>query len=483
MAGAGGSSDYVRDADGTELLRHDPTTATLYLPGEELTRTNATGAISGVRYYRFNGTEVAVRNAGVAFSPYWVMTDPHGSDQVAAMTTSSGVGPVIRRYLDPYGNPLGATSGGTWPDPHGFLDKPSVAASGTGAVTPVQDVGAREYEPGTGRFLQVDPILDPADPQSLNGYAYADNDPIGKSDPSGLRFACDSGYCDKSGTDMNPGGSGEGSDPCNGPGGQHGCGGGGSQSAGLAAGPGGGSTRPGTGTAVAQCTDRSCVKRVIYQACSAKWEDVCDPVLDLQQQIQLILSPMSTSGWGLVGLVATIAGIITLPEVLAGCTVVAEGCALAAAIATGDVSLINTIAVTLADAIAAGSITADGVAALNSAAETANGVDIQAGKFAQTSYSETFSKGGLFGGRSIDSVAGDLRSGALSPKDVPINVVVRDGTTLISNTRSAQALIRAGIPRGSWNVINRTGDPLYENLVTGQLTRNGLTSSGYDFPS
>jgi hypothetical protein len=85
----------------------------------------------------------------------------------------------------------------------------------------------------------------------------------------------------------------------------------------------------------------------------------------------------------------------------------------------------------------------------------------------------------LFGGQTIDDVAGQLESGALSAKDVPINVVVRDGNTLITNTRSAQALIRAGIPRGSWNVINQTGNSLYENLLSGQLSRNGLTSSGY----
>jgi hypothetical protein len=110
------------------------------------------------------------------------------------------------------------------------------------------------------------------------------------------------------------------------------------------------------------------------------------------------------------------------------------------------------------------------------------GVDINAARFAQKSYSEAFSKRGLFRGQTIDDVAGQLESGALSPDDVPINVVVRDGNTLITNTRSAQALTRAGIPRASWNVVDQTGNPLYENLVSGQLSRNGLTSSGYELP-
>jgi hypothetical protein len=112
----------------------------------------------------------------------------------------------------------------------------------------------------------------------------------------------------------------------------------------------------------------------------------------------------------------------------------------------------------------------------------AAGADINDAAFAQKSFSETFSKGGLFAGKTIDDVANELRSGELSPKDAPINVVVRDGHTLILNTRSAQALIRAGIPRSQWRVVNRAGDPLYEELVSGQLKRNGLTSSGYRFP-
>ncbi len=70
----------------------------------------------------------------------------------------------------------------------------------------------------------------------------------------------------------------------------------------------------------------------------------------------------------------------------------------------------------------------------------------------------------------------------MTPKDVPINVIVRDGNTLILNTRSATALTRAGVPRYSWNVINRTGDDFFEGLLSGQLQRNGLDSSGYVFP-
>ncbi len=194
MSGAGGASDYVRDADGNELLRHDLTTTTLYLPGEELVRTTSSGLMRGSRYYTFNGTEVAMRNSATAANPYWVLPDKHGSNQIAVTTLGSGIGAVIRRYLDPYGNPLGTVSGGAWPDAHAFDNKPSVTTTGTSTVAPVVDVGAREYEPSTGRFLSADPVFDSTDPQSINGYDYADNNPLRNSDPTGLHQACE-GAC------------------------------------------------------------------------------------------------------------------------------------------------------------------------------------------------------------------------------------------------------------------------------------------------
>ncbi|ALO12432.1 putative extracellular rhs repeat protein [Streptomyces venezuelae] len=47
-------------------------------------------------------------------------------------------------------------------------------------------LGAREYDQSTGCFLSADPILDLGDPLQINGYAYADNSPITKSEPDGL---------------------------------------------------------------------------------------------------------------------------------------------------------------------------------------------------------------------------------------------------------------------------------------------------------
>lgn len=61
-------------------------------------------------------------------------------------------------------------------------------------------------------------------------------------------------------------------------------------------------------------------------------------------------------------------------------------------------------------------------------------------------------------------------------------MIVRDGNTLVLNTRSAQALERAGIPSDQWNLVNRTGERDFEARLDGQLDRNGLGSDGYVFP-
>lgn len=48
-------------------------------------------------------------------------------------------------------------------------------------------LNARYYDPEAGRFLEPDPIVgDPGASQSLNRYAYAENNPTNRSDPSGL---------------------------------------------------------------------------------------------------------------------------------------------------------------------------------------------------------------------------------------------------------------------------------------------------------
>ncbi|HET9141279.1 MAG TPA: RHS repeat-associated core domain-containing protein, partial [Actinophytocola sp.] len=174
----GGTTSYVYDADGNQLIRRDPGRSTLFLPTEEITRDTATNAVSGTRYYTHGGITVATRAGGS--NPRYVQSDLHGTAQVSVSTPDFA---VTRREFDPYGNPIGAGQG-IWPDSHGFLDKPHSQTTG------LTDIGARKYDPTTGTFISVDPVLDPASPGQWSGYGYVGGNPVTHSDPSGL--FCDS---------------------------------------------------------------------------------------------------------------------------------------------------------------------------------------------------------------------------------------------------------------------------------------------------
>jgi hypothetical protein len=111
---------------------------------------------------------------------------------------------------------------------------------------------------------------------------------------------------------------------------------------------------------------------------------------------------------------------------------------------------------------------------------TIGGSLIQKAKWAQRDYGEKFSDGGPLRGRTVQDVADALKSGAMTPDDVRIDVIVRDGNPIILNTRSANALIRAGIPHAEWVVVDRTGEVGYEARLDDQLENNGLGSDGFD---
>ena len=167
---------YQYDADGNQLIRQDGTATTLFLGGQEITFNSASNTTSVVRYYTHNGAVVAVRK-GLG-NPIYLSADLHGTNQVSV---SSSTWAISRRYLDPYGRGLpNATQVGTWPDSHGFLNKPLSATTG------LTDLGARKYDTTLGRFISVDPMFAAGDPSQHNGYQYAGNNPVNRADPSGL---------------------------------------------------------------------------------------------------------------------------------------------------------------------------------------------------------------------------------------------------------------------------------------------------------
>ncbi|MEV7355124.1 RHS repeat-associated core domain-containing protein [Kitasatospora sp. NPDC091276] len=106
--------------------------------------------------------------------------DPHGTSSLQVNTNATQT--VTRRPTDPFGNPRGAQpTANQWAGTKGFV-------GGTkDDTTELTNLGARQYDPIRGRFISPDPILDTADPQQWNGYAYSNNNPVNLSDPSGLR--------------------------------------------------------------------------------------------------------------------------------------------------------------------------------------------------------------------------------------------------------------------------------------------------------
>jgi RHS repeat-associated protein len=184
-----GNTTYVYDASGNLLVRRDPGTTTLFLGNQQLTQNTATGALSGTRYYSANGQIIAART-GTDY-PQILIPDRQGTDQVSLNPDNDTL--TRRQYL-PFGQTRGTTPT-TW------------AGADTGYVggtpdttTSLENLGAREYDPTTGRFLTIDPTFEANDPTQMGGYDYAGNNPVTRDDPTGLHPADCGPTVDASGT-------------------------------------------------------------------------------------------------------------------------------------------------------------------------------------------------------------------------------------------------------------------------------------------
>ncbi|MFI0424447.1 RHS repeat-associated core domain-containing protein [Spongiactinospora sp. 9N601] len=195
-----GVSTYVYDAGGDRLIRRDPTSTTLYLAGMEIRLDTRTGAKNTTRYYDFAGQTIATRTGrGVT----WLGADHHGTADSSVEDTAAQA--TNRRRFTPFGRQRGLPPS-FWPGQKGFV-------GGTiDEATALTHLGAREYDAEIGRFISIDPVLDVSDPQSWNGYAYADNNPVTGSDATGLMYDGGAQPCPSCRVTpiKNPGGSGGG---------------------------------------------------------------------------------------------------------------------------------------------------------------------------------------------------------------------------------------------------------------------------------
>ncbi|MFJ5230358.1 RHS repeat-associated core domain-containing protein [Kitasatospora sp. NPDC088391] len=175
------NTSYLYDADGNQLIRRNPGKTTLNLGSDELTLDTAANTVSGTRYYGSPGGFTITRTTDGSGNSTLVYqaSDPHGTNSVQIATDAAQT--VTRRPTDPFGNPRGTQpTPGSWSGDKGFV-------GGTlDTTTGLTNLGAREYDPQHGRFINPDPLLDEASPQQWNGYAYSQNNPVDSSDPTGL---------------------------------------------------------------------------------------------------------------------------------------------------------------------------------------------------------------------------------------------------------------------------------------------------------
>ncbi|MFI1453917.1 polymorphic toxin-type HINT domain-containing protein [Streptomyces roseus] len=173
------TTEFLYDANGNRLIKRDPAGTTLYLPGTEV-RLKPNGAVEATRYYAHTAGPTMVRTAkDGAITTSYLLADNNGTATTAVDAATQA---VTRRKFTPFGDARG-TAPAVWPG------KKSFVGGETDESTGLVHLGAREYDPATGRFLSVDPIVDYNEAAQQNPYAYANNSPVTFSDPAGQAIA------------------------------------------------------------------------------------------------------------------------------------------------------------------------------------------------------------------------------------------------------------------------------------------------------
>ena len=166
----GGSSLYWYGADGAELTETDTSGSTTNSAADD--------------YVYFNGVRTARRDSGVG-DVYYYFNDQIGSVRAIAEVVSGQTTATLCLDTDYY--------------PFGTQRSPIVSSCTTSQKFTGKDLdtesslynsGARYYPPFEGRFMSPDPdgfeTSNLAYPQSLNQYAYVQNNPLRFIDPLGL---------------------------------------------------------------------------------------------------------------------------------------------------------------------------------------------------------------------------------------------------------------------------------------------------------
>ncbi len=178
-----GDESNVFDASGNRLVRQDAAGVTVFLPGGQQFTIASGGTVSALRYYSFAGVVVAVRNGAGLGAVSSLVCDGQGTPVAVVPNTVWTAGSVQRVRHDPFGAIRGG-SGSTLPGDRRFL---GAVRDGAGLTL----LGARFYDEAVGRFISVDPVLQPGVPAQFNAYVYSGSNPVTWADPSGLWWGDD----------------------------------------------------------------------------------------------------------------------------------------------------------------------------------------------------------------------------------------------------------------------------------------------------
>ena len=180
-------AEYIYDHTGKRIIKKEYKNGvlgkTVYSPSDEYETVvlASNGAKLNTTYYKVNDEVVAKKNPDGTLNYYH--NDHLGSNSV--LTDQSGA-VVEKTTYQPYGE---VKSGGT-KSKYGYTGQEKDQETG------LNYYDSRYYDPHLQRFVQPDTMLpDVYDPQQLNRYSYARNNPLTYNDPTGHCIGFLSPFC------------------------------------------------------------------------------------------------------------------------------------------------------------------------------------------------------------------------------------------------------------------------------------------------